>query len=163
MSENIIPLANRRALRKTQNEHSKNQATEQRPTPVAAQAYVIGPRRCLVCQHSTGTTTDRYCEKHRGAYWRWLECSEPGCGVVGERKIPGQTIFRCPAHRLMEKVPVPPVGAPDKPGIGRGKEQVKALLAARRAALAKERTKTPLPPRPPYNIGHYADPRNRTQ
>lgn len=156
---NVIPLASRRALKKVKND-PVNQAPQQRPAPVAA-AQAQSQRRCLVCQHVTGSYEHRYCEKHRGAFWRWLECIEPGCEVVGERKIPGQTVYRCPRHLDGRSVGEPRES--DRDSRQPGREQVKALLAARRAALARDRERPPLPPRPPYNIGHYyADPRNRT-
>lgn len=142
---NVIPLANRRAMKKAKNDPA-NQAAQ----VVAAQ--IIGQRKCLVCTRPTGNTRTRYCPEHTGAYWRWLECTEPGCEVVGERRIPGQTVYRCPNHsngRSMGTV------SESSRGRGQGREQVRLLLAQRRAALAKEQARNPLPPRPPNNIGHY--------
>lgn len=67
----------------------------------------------------------------------------------------GHTLFTCPEHadgsnRDKERL------WGDTPGLS-AREQVKALLAARRQSLAREKTKQPLPPRPPNNIGHYAN------
>ena len=68
----------------------------------------------------------------------------------------GHTLYTCPEHRKLGEVFTPDVREP-----GQAREQVRAMLEARRQALARETEKAPLPPRPPYNIGHYADPRHR--
>lgn len=147
---NVIPLANRRALKKVKND-PVNQAAKHRPAPVVA-AQVVSQRKCLVCTRPTGKPHTRYCPEHTGAYWRWLECAEPGCEVVGERRIPGQTFYRCPSHRDGRSMGT---GGESNRGSGQGREQVRLLLAQRRAVLARERERKPLPPRPPNNIGHY--------
>lgn len=113
MQDNIIPLFGQPTLpgtpqieRKPHAGTQKKKAPQQQPTALAA-ATIISQRQCLVCTRPTGKTNTRYCQQHTGSFWKWLECSEPGCEIVGERKIPGQTIFRCPAHRATASQPSP--------------------------------------------------------
>ena len=69
----------------------------------------------------------------------------------------GHTLFTCPEHSKE-------LGDHSgRSGMVReeGRRAVRLLLEARRQALARETEKAPLPPRPPNNIGHYADLRKR--
>lgn len=135
----------------------KPSANKDKPTEYASPAMVattiISQRQCLVCTKPTGKTHTRYCPEHTGSFWKWLQCSEPGCEVVGERTIPGQTLYRCPAHRATTSLPSPGREKPTEDNAGRA--AVRALLAERRHNLAQERESRSLPPRPPGNIGHY--------
>lgn len=130
-----------------------NQSSQHQPAPVVA-AQAISQRKCLVCTRPTGSYDRRYCPEHTGGYWKWLECSEPGCEVVGERTIPGQTLYRCPAHKGTASQPSPARQEPGEDSPGRA--AVRRILAERRNSLNREREhRRNLPPRPPFNIGHY--------
>ncbi|WP_209304142.1 hypothetical protein, partial [Rothia nasimurium] len=130
----------------------KDKPAEYVPTALVA-SQIISQRKCLVCTKPTGKPHTRYCPEHTGAYWKWLQCIAPGCEVVAERRIPGQTIYRCPAHsqgQLQDSLETI-----QEDNAGSGRMVVRELLAQRRQALAKEKAKKQLPPRPPGNVGHY--------
>lgn len=163
MEAQIIPLfgsqprlpglpAESQSQRKKKPSATKDKSTEY-ASPAMVATTIISQRQCLVCTKPTGKTHTRYCPEHTGSFWKWLQCSEPGCEIVGERTIPGQTLYRCPAHSRGQLQG--PLEAVQEDNAGRGRMVVRELLAQRRQALAKEKAKKQLPPRPPNNIGHY--------
>lgn len=155
MNDHIPSLDARRPLHRKKKEDAAHNRSNYRPAAVVA-TEARYTRKCLVCTKPTGDPARRYCPAHNSAYYKWLECLEPGCELVGERTIPGQTVYRCPLHRDVRVLPpAPEPAAEDLEGTTSGREQVRELLEQRRRNLAAERPRRSLPPRPPYNIGHY--------
>lgn len=156
MNDHIPSLDARRPLhRKKKQDAANNRPTKYKPAAVVATEARYS-RKCLVCTKPTGDSR-RYCSSHINPFYKWLECIEPGCELVGERTIPGQTVYRCPDHRTATSIASAPRTQPatDNPG----RAAVRTFLDERRRNLARERPIRSLPPRPPYNIGHYDDTR----
>lgn len=120
------------------------------------------PGLCYVCNQPT--EAGNYCHEHPASRYRIINCSELTCNRATVRKMYGHNIYTCPEHRTTtdsagiegthtsrRTANIPKSASPAKSA----REQVKELLAARRASLAREKPVRQLPPRPPYNIGHY--------
>lgn len=154
MNDHIPSLDARRPLhRKKKQDATNNRPTEHKPAAVVATEARYS-RKCLVCTKPTGDSR-RYCSSHINPFYKWLDCIEPGCELVGERTIPGQTVYRCPVHRNVRHLPVAGPGEEFTQGNSPGRERVREILDQRRRNLAAEKPARQLPPRPPYNIGHY--------
>lgn len=159
MSDEVVPLYGQSTIQVPESKKSSDVVSKDRPVPVspdlvAAQAYA--KPKCWVCRTYDALPNTHYCKTHNNAYYRWLTCIGEGCTNVGERRVAGQTIYRCPEHP--HAVPDTAGGANDKP-VKTSRTQDSNSCgahtpgAAGQTANAKGVRASSLK-RPPNNIGH---------
>lgn len=152
MSDEVIPLfgqskipATRPGKRQQKNDTPKDKPVAPSAALVAAQAQA--KRKCWVCRSFDALPGTRYCKTHNNAFYRWLNCIGEGCQAVGERRIAGQTIYRCPKHAVsLQAEP-----------LDENRQHVRSSPAQLEDGRSRRDSESIRPrplKRPPYNIGH---------
>lgn len=144
------PSTRRKNKGKEKGNAPKNQLREQSPNMATSNPGWPGTwwKLCLVCQTPAAPGL-RYCSRHNNAFYRWLTCIEPGCTAIGERRIPGQTVYRCPKHSLTQP-PKKPAPTSPKPA-GPGREAFRKYREARRRQRTANTLKAAGLQQPPLN------------